>query len=346
MQTKDLTILARALAPVISEHIKSQRDEIVKSVLADIPKPEAVKPLGADDVKAIVVELVKEPEPVDIDSIVSKAVAAAKKSIVIPEQLSEDDVKRIASGLIAEDEPLSLDDIAEKAKSLIDAEDIAKTAASLVVLPEVKDGENGKDAVIDYDKLDELVAKHVAQFEINEESIVKQVLALVPVPAAPSVPTVEEIVSVVAAQFERRFSDLQLSWERQAADKFEKAIDRMPNPKDGVDAFPLESFDIELGEDGRTLTVKMQAGDSLLSKSIKIPSVIDRGVYKSGEYDKGDGVTYGGSFWIAQESGELAAPGTVEAKSHWRLAVKKGRDGADLRENAATIDVSKGVKIR
>ena len=295
MQTKDLTILAKALAPVISEHIKSQRDEIVKSVLADIPKTEAVNPLDADDVKEIVADLVKEPEPVDVDSIVSKAVAAAKESIVIPE---------------------------------------------------VKDGENGKDAVIDYDKLDELVAKHVAQFEINEESIVKQVLASIPAPVAPAVPTVEEIVSVVSALFERRFSDLQLSWERQAADKFEKAIDKMPKPKDGVDAIPLESFDIDLGEDGRTLTVKMQAGESVLSKSIKIPTVIDRGVYKSGEYDKGDGVTYGGSFWIAQESGVLAAPGTMEAKSHWRLAVKKGRDGADLRENAATIDVSKGVKIR
>lgn len=291
MQTKDLSMLAKAIAPVIQEHIKSQRDDIVKSVLSSIPAPEPVI------------------------------------------QLSEDDVKRIASGLIVEPEK-------------VDLEVIAKSAALLVEIPKVKDGEDGKDAVIDCEKIDDLVAKHVAQFEINEESIVNQVLSAIPAPTVPAVPTVEEIVSVVAAQFERRFSDLQLSWERQASDKFEKAIDKMPKPKDGVDAIPLESFDIELGEDGRTLTVKMQAGESLLSKSIKIPSVIDRGVYKSGRYDKGDGVTYGGSFWIAQESGDLAAPGTVEAKSHWRLAVKKGRDGSDLRENAATIDVSKGVKIR
>lgn len=344
MQTKDLTILAKALAPVIQEHIKSQKDDIVKSVLSGIPAP--VKQLSEDDVKRIASALIVEPEKVDVDGIVSKAVSAAKESIVIHDALSEDDIKRIVSGLIVEPEKVNAEELAEKAKSLINTVEIANQAASLVKLPEVKHGEDGKDAVIDYDKLDDIVSKHVAQFEINEKSIVKQVLALVPVPVAPSVPTVEEIVSVVAAQFERRFSDLQLSWERQAADKFEKAIDKMPKPKDGSDAFPLESFDIELGEDGRTLTVKMQAGDHLLSKSIKIPSVIDRGVYKSGKYDKGDGVTYGGSFWIAQESGELAAPGTVEAKSHWRLAVKKGRDGSDLRESAATIDVSKGVKIR
>ena len=156
----------------------------------------------------------------------------------------------------------------------------------------------------------------------------------------PAVPTVDE----VAATFERRFSDLTLSWERQARDTFDKAADRMPVPKDGRDALPLESFDMSLGEDGRTVTVKMQAGATLVEKSIKIASVIDRGVY-SGEksYEQGDGTTYGGCYWIAQKDAPEGVPGS---SADWRLAVKKGRDGKDLRESASRHDPSKGVSIK
>jgi len=58
-----------------------------------------------------------------------------------------------------------------------------------------------------------------------------------------------------------------------------------------------------------------------------VPLVIDRGVFRAdGLYDKGDGVTFGGSFWIAQTE-TAARPG--EGNTDWRLAVKKGRDGKD-----------------
>lgn len=154
----------------------------------------------------------------------------------------------------------------------------------------------------------------------------------------PAVPTIDEM----AATFERRFSDLSLSWERQARDTFEKAADRMPVPKDGRDAIPLDSFDLQLGDDGRTVTVKMQAGDAVIEKSIKIASVIDRGVYNSEKsYEHGDGTTYGGCYWIAQKDAPEGVPG---GSKDWRLAVKKGRDGKDLRDSASKHDPSKGVK--
>ena len=156
----------------------------------------------------------------------------------------------------------------------------------------------------------------------------------------PAVPTVDE----VAATFERRFSDLTLSWERQARDTFDKAADRMPIPKDGRDALALESFDMAIAEDGRTVTVKLQAGETLIEKSVKIPAVIDRGVYSSeGSYEKGDGTTYGGCYWIAQKDAPEGVPG---GSADWRLAVKKGRDGKDLRDNASRHDPSKGVSIK
>src|SRR5690625_7652868 len=79
----------------------------------------------------------------------------------------------------------------------------------------------------------------------------------------PTSPSVDE----VAAVFERRFSDLTLSWERQPRDTLERAVDRMPVPKDGRDARPLQPFDLTLSEDGRTLTVKMQAADGVVEKT-------------------------------------------------------------------------------
>lgn len=195
----------------------------------------------------------------------------------------------------------------------IDIDAIAKEAASLIPAP--KDG----------DSLSEDDVKPLL------DEMVKQIQP----------PTVDE----VAAVFERRFSDLTLSWERQARDTFEKAADRMPVPKDGRDAIPLESFDLTLSEDGRTLTVKMQAADGVVEKSIRVASIIDRGIYKAaGDYEKGDAVTHGGCLWIAQQDAPEGAPGM--GGKGWRLAVKKGRDGKDLRDNASTADTTKGVSVK
>lgn len=58
-------------------------------------------------------------------------------------------------------------------------------------------------------------------------------------------------------------------------------------------------------------------------------SIFDAGVWtQSADYSRGAGVTYGGSFWLSQEDGNKEKPGTGRA---WRLAVKKGRDGKDVK---------------
>lgn len=243
-------------------------------------------------------------------------------------------------------EAISAPSAADVAK-LVDIETIAKSAAALV--PKADDG---KSVTVDDVRplVDELVSKAVdalpapekgkdADMEVlksHVDELVKTIQPAAPLPA----PSVEEI----AGTFERRFSDLTLSWERQARDTFEKAADRMPKPKDGRDALNLEDFDLTLADDGRTVTVKMQAGETVIEKSVKIAAVIDRETFKhDGTYEKGDGVSYGGSFWIAKCDSPKGVPGSGE--TDWRCAVKKGRDGKDLRENASTFDASKGVKI-
>jgi integrin beta 3 len=75
---------------------------------------------------------------------------------------------------------------------------------------------------------------------------------------------------------------------------------------------------------GRTLRWAM--GDVV--HEIKTAIVLDAGVWKEGiTYAAGDGVTLGGSFFIAQTA-TTAKPGKSD---DWRLAVKRGSDGRDWR---------------
>jgi integrin beta 3 len=96
--------------------------------------------------------------------------------------------------------------------------------------------------------------------------------------------------------------------------------------KDGRDGFSLEHFDTKWDGD-RTLTLSFSDGQSEYSHELRMPFVIDRGVFVEGKsYEAGDGTTWGGSFWIAQRD-TSARPDSAD--SGWRLAVKRGRDGKD-----------------
>lgn len=238
-----------------------------------------------------------------------------------------------------------LSDIPEPVAEAVDVEAIAQEAALLI--PDPKDGTSVTLEDVE-PMLASMLEKAIAAIPkpepvtIDTDAIAKQAAALIPAPL-PAAPLPAPSVDEIAAAFERRFSDLTLSWERQARDTFEKAADRMPTPKDGRDAIPLDTMDMTLTEDGRTVTVKMQAGETILEKSIKLATVIDRGVFKSGDaYEKGDAVSYGGCLWIAQKDNPEGVPG---GSKEFRLAVKKGRDGKDLRESASRHDPAKALKI-
>jgi integrin beta 3 len=100
-------------------------------------------------------------------------------------------------------------------------------------------------------------------------------------------------------------------------------IGQKGDPGFGLDDFDLE---VELGEDLRTLSFTLRSPLRTVTKSVEFPTVLDRGVYRSGMQAKqGDGVTFGGQFWIAQRATE-GRPGETP---DWRLAVKRGRDGKD-----------------
>lgn len=95
---------------------------------------------------------------------------------------------------------------------------------------------------------------------------------------------------------------------------------------DGKDGFGLDDFQVSTDDDGRTFVLSFhREGRDPIVRTIKTATVLDRGVWKEGQYQKGDGVTWGGSFFIAQKDTSIKP----ETGADWRLAVKRGRDGKD-----------------
>jgi integrin beta 3 len=92
----------------------------------------------------------------------------------------------------------------------------------------------------------------------------------------------------------------------------------------------LKTATFTSSDGGRTL--RWALGETV--HEIKTAIVLDAGVWKEGTaYVAGDGVTLGGSFFIAQ--GDTSAkPGKSD---EWRLAVKRGSDGRDLRPDEKRV---------
>ncbi|MGP1675901.1 MAG: hypothetical protein ACTS6J_01930 [Burkholderiales bacterium] len=73
-----------------------------------------------------------------------------------------------------------------------------------------------------------------------------------------------------------------------------------------------------------TLSLATSSGKTI-ALPFTVPAVLDRGVWREGEYVKGDHVSWDGSGWIAQKA-TTDKPGASDA---WRLSTKRGRDGKD-----------------
>lgn len=120
----------------------------------------------------------------------------------------------------------------------------------------------------------------------------------------------------------------ELDFERRALATMEKAIDRMPSPKDGKDGADgrdgLGIDDLTVEHDGeRTVTVVYERDGRRKEFPFQIPAMIYRGTYKPDhEYQRGDVVTWGGGMSVCLEP-TSEKPGTGKA---WQVAVRKGRD--------------------
>jgi hypothetical protein len=99
----------------------------------------------------------------------------------------------------------------------------------------------------------------------------------------------------------------------------------MPQPKDGVDGIGVENMEFE-SLDERTFEMRwIRDGKIVKTHQHRFAVPLDEGVWKAGgEYQKGAGVTWGGSWFIAQVDQPKGRP---EQSPDWRLAVKHGAHG-------------------
>lgn len=97
--------------------------------------------------------------------------------------------------------------------------------------------------------------------------------------------------------------------------------------KDGADALGVKDFEV-LHDGGRVFTLRWANEDRVEERTFTVPAILDCGVWTEKEYEKGDAVSFGGSIFIAQSKTKTKP----ETGPEWRLAVKRGRDGNDVRE--------------
>jgi hypothetical protein len=155
--------------------------------------------------------------------------------------------------------------------------------------------------------------------------------------------SIEDFRPMMESEIARGLLDL----ERRAQAVLERAVDRIPKPRDGIDGVngkdgepgidgrhgidgapggSVEDFDIAM--DGRILTVSMKIGDRIERKTVRLDLAQYKDVYRAGEkYERGDMVTFGGSVFIATR--DTTGSEKPESSTAWKLMVKRGRDGKD-----------------
>jgi len=140
------------------------------------------------------------------------------------------------------------------------------------------------------------------------------------------------ISAIVQPLLDAAVARYELELERRITGALEKAASALPAPRDGnngvdgKDGASLESLRVEAIDGGRVLLFSVRINGVVTEHKVITAMMIDRGIYSAGvTHAEGDVVTHSGSCWVAQQS-TSEKPGE---SPHWRLMVKKGRDGRD-----------------
>jgi hypothetical protein len=308
-------IVKGQLAPLLS------RMDALEKRFNELPAPREGKDADLGEVRQIIaeevtglkaaIEAIKLPTLPDIPAIVTKEVQKAVAAIPAPQ-----DGKSVT---------------AEDVAPLI-AFEIEKCISKL---PKPNDGEPGKDGKsIDPAEVQRMVSETV-----------EKAASAIPVPKdGADGKDGKDGVGLAGAIIDRA-GELVLTLTNGETKSLGPVVGKDGAPgekgldgKDGRDGFGFE--DLDLAETNEGIALRFMRSDHV--KEFRLPVVLDRGVYKEGQtYRPGDGVTWGGSFWICQHE----TTDKPDSGKGFRLAVKKGRDGRDgvMNEAKANEPVRVGV---
>lgn len=332
---RDPTALVKAVASVVREQIAKAANALTGRIdalerrLAELPTPK--------DGKSVTVE--------EVAPLIERSVAAAVATIPAPKSLTLDDIRPVVAEAVADiprpkdGTSVTVDELLPVIKGLVDQ------------IPRPKNGNDGTSVTAD-----EIVPILLPTLEAKATEVALKAVADLPCPKngepgksvtmGDVLPTVKEwfdaipkpkdgddgesvTVDDVLPHFQQAFDKWALDFERRAQDIHTRLLSTFDKPKNGEDgedgADGLGFDDMEEEFDGeRTVIRRYRRGDQVKEFRHKFHCLLERGVWKSDRsYERGDGVTFDGSYWIAQRDTK-DKPSTSDA---WRLAVKKGRDG-------------------
>lgn len=342
------------------EAIKSMVEDAVQERMAAIPKGEDGKSVTAEEVAPMLASLVKEaaaaiPAPkdgrdVDPDAVrgmVAEAVSVAIKGIEPPavdyQRMGEAVDAAVARAVAAIPAPRDGRDIEPDVVRAMVIEAVAKAAEA--IRPSAAEP-------VDYERVVRMVERVVGlatpSLDVVQRLVDDAVKAIPRVDDAELSGQIRDAVKAAAADLPAPQGgspgkdaaeidplpeiDMEKSYSVGTWAVHDGGLWVARRRTKGIDGWHcvvrgLKSFEVQAGDDPREVSVCYAMTDSpTKSLGVRVPMVIEKGIYRPQEtYSTGDGVTYGGSFWIAKRDGVSSSPGTVEGD--WRLSVKKGRDG-------------------
>lgn len=317
-------------------------EDMVTKAVANIPRPLDGKSVDMQEV----------------DNLVTAAVDRAVKALPPANGVDPDMIVRAVQEEVAKIPPAS------PGKDGVDADPnaIAQVVLSQVTdelkkIPVPKDGQDGKDGksvtpdeveFIARRVLEPLVSKAVGEIRVPEDgksitvADVKPLLEELVSKEASKIPVPKDGVGVASGMIDRDGKLILTLSDGKSVDlgrvegkdgdsvdvmtvkaMIDEAVKSLPAPKDGSDGLGFDDLDVVETDGGFML--QFVRGDRV--KEVRLPIPRDCGTFKIGTvYNRGDGVTDGGSFWIAQKDGVTERPSSCDG---WRLAVKKGKDRSD-----------------
>lgn len=208
----------------------------------------------------------------------------------------------------------------------VDLEQLAKDAAALIVLPEVKNGKDAEpvdlEAVAALVKLPELPVPE----KIDLDAIARAAAALVPAAVVKEpehgrdaldleiLPAIDEAKQYPRGTYAAHLGGLWKSYERTHGLKGWECI------VDGIAAVNVTQDSV------REFSVTLaKSSGRVEEQKFTLPAMIYKGVWRPGEAQPGDTFTFGGSLWHCDEA-TTDKPGESKA---FTLAAKRGKDGND-----------------
>ncbi|MGB3445732.1 MAG: hypothetical protein WBA48_03440 [Xanthobacteraceae bacterium] len=325
----DTKEIAKATAAVVKAHVAALVDPLRAAVAAlekridELPTPQNGKDADEEvivarvrdevsaelkDLRSAIEAIQPAPELPDIPGMVEQAVSDARGQDVTQIQSWMDGVDEKLAALPAPRDGKDADPIDMDAVRSMISESVT---AAVAAIPAPQDG---KSVTIDDVR------------PVIDDAVTRAVAAL---PKAKDGEPGKDGVGVAGAVIDRDGS-LVVTLSNGDTKQLGLVVGKDGEPgKQGRDGFSLKDFDTEMLPDGQTILLKFGSGDILEIHELFFPVVVDRGVWREGEaYTRGSGVTWGGSFWIAQRDN----PGKPDtADGGWRLAVKKGQPGKDAK---------------